>query len=380
MTATELDVVRKRLRRFADEEAVLESPLYAHLALAASGDDEIAALLAVAKPEHARATLFFAAVHRLVIADPVCDLAHYYPTVGGEYGVDDAAWPTFRSFVLDRADRVRDIVATRTTQTNEVRRAALLYPAVALAAKQAGSISNKAGPIGLLEVGTSAGLLLGLDRYGYRYQAADGEQVAGGPTKAPLVLHSVLGLAGGAKRPALPKNLAVAAKVGLDLRPVDLTDDEQLAWLEACVWADQPERVRLLNQAALAQTKDRPAFVAGDLVDDLAAAADRIPAELPLVVFNSHVLPYVSATRRADFVAALGELAARRPLWWISQESYEAGLNLVLPDRADLSFDRTSGATPSGTLGLVRWVQGRPEAVALARTAFHGERIVWLAT
>ncbi|HEY3608462.1 MAG TPA: DUF2332 family protein, partial [Pseudonocardiaceae bacterium] len=130
------------------------------------------------------------------------------------------------------------------------------------------------------------------------------------------------------------------------------------------------------NQAALAQTKDRPEFVTGDLVDDLAAAVDRIPADLPLVVFNSHVLPYVPAGRRAEFVAALAELAATRPLWWISQETYEAGLNLVLPDRADL----TAGATPSGTLGLVRWVHGRPEAVALARTAFHGERIVWLAT
>jgi hypothetical protein len=371
---TELDVVRKRLRRFADEEAATASPLYAHLAAHACTDDDVAGLLAVAEPELARSTLLFAAVHRLVIADPISDLAHYYPTVGGEYGVDGAVWPTFRSFVLDRADRVRELIATRTTQTNEVRRAALLYPAVARAAKQAGK-----GPIGLLEVGTSAGLLLGLDRYGYRYQAADGEQLAAGPSKASLVLNSVFNLSAGAKRPVLPKSVSVAAKVGLDRWPVDLTDEEQLAWLEACVWADQPERIRLLNQAAAAQLKDRPEFVTGDLVDDLAAAADRIPAELPLVVFNSHVLPYVSAQRRADFVAALRELAARRPLWWISQEAYEAGLNLVLPDRPDLAFT-PAGRTPSGTLGLVRWVDGRPDAVALARTAFHGERIVWLAT
>ena len=57
----------------------------------------------------------------------------------------------FRTFVLDRAEPIRHLIATHTTQTNEVRRAALLYPAVALAAKQV------KGPIGLLEVGTSAG-------------------------------------------------------------------------------------------------------------------------------------------------------------------------------------------------------------------------------
>ncbi|HEX4725140.1 MAG TPA: DUF2332 domain-containing protein [Pseudonocardiaceae bacterium] len=377
-TATDLDVVRKRLRRFAEDEAMIESPLYAHLALAASEDDDVAGLLAVAPPEFARPTLLFAAVHRLVLAEPVSDLANYYPTVGGEYGVDGVVWPTFRSFVLDRAAKVRELVATRTTQTNEVRRAALLYPAVARAAKQANQVSK--GPIGLLELGTSAGLLLGLDRYGYRYQAADGEQLAAGPTKAPLVLSSVFSIADGAKRPPLPKNLAVAAKVGLDRNPIDLTDDEQLAWLEACVWADQPERVRLLNQAATAQVKDRPEFVTGDLVDDLAAAAARIPADLPLVVFNSHVLPYVPERRRPDFVAALAELAKERPLWWISQEAYGAVLRLVLPDRADLDHDGTSKNTPLGVLGSVRWVDGRAEAVVLARTAAHGERIVWLAT
>ncbi|HEX3650339.1 MAG TPA: DUF2332 domain-containing protein [Pseudonocardiaceae bacterium] len=368
---TDLDVVRRRLRRFADEEAAHESPLYSHLATETADDDEVAALLAAAQPHQARATLFFAAVHRLVIADPVSELAHYYPTVGGEYGVDGATWPTFRSFALDHAEQVRQLVTTRSTQTNEVRRAALLFPAVARVAKEVGR------PVGLLEVGTSAGLLLGLDRYGYRYQAEDGEQLSAGPAKAPLVLSCVFGRAQGARRPPLPKNLKVAAKVGLDRSPVDLTDEEQLAWLEACVWADQPERVRLLNQAAMAQAKDRPEFVTGDAVDDLAHAADQVPAELPLVVLSSHVLAYLPTERRPDFLAALAELAARRPLWWVSQEQYEAGLRLVLPDRADLAFDPN---TPLGTLGLVRWRDGQPEAVALARTAFHGERIVWLAT
>ncbi|HVV24984.1 MAG TPA: DUF2332 domain-containing protein [Pseudonocardiaceae bacterium] len=371
---TDLDLVRARLRDFATEEAAPESPLYAHLAAAAAEDDDVAGLLTAAEPGYARATLLFAAVHRLVIADPICDLAHYYPTVGGEYGVDGATWPTFRSFVLDRADKVREIVGTRTTQTNEVRRAALLYPAVARVAKAAG------GPIGLLEVGTSAGLLLGLDRYGYRYQAADGEQVAAGPAKAPLVLNCVFNLADGAKRPPLPKNVKVAAKVGLDRSPVDLTDEEQLAWLEACVWADQPERVRLLNQAASAQAKDRPTFVTGDVVADLGKAVDLVPADLPLVVFNSHVLPYVPAEDRLAFIDALRDLSTSRDLWWISQESYEAGLRYVLPDRVDLAYDRARGGTPLGTLGLVRWRDGRPEAAALARTAFHGERIVWLGT
>jgi hypothetical protein len=368
---TPLETVQERLRVFAAEEAAEESPLYEHLAGRAAADPEIAGLLTAAEPGKARATLLLAAVHRLVLADPICQLAHYYPSVGGEYGVDGQTWDIFRAFALDRADRVRELVRTRATQTNEVRRSALLYPAVALAAKQAG------GPIGLLEVGASAGLLLNLDRYGYRYQTEGGEQIAAGPTKPPLVVSTMLTLAAGAKKPPLPRKLAVAARIGLDRNPVDLRDDEQLAWLEACVWPDQPERVRLLNLAATAQAKNPPELLRGDLVDDLATAAAKIPADLPLVVCNSHVLPYLPAPRRAEFVAALAALAADRPLWWISQEAYEAGLNLVLPDRADLRAE--PGAKPRATLGLVRWIDGQPQAVALARTAFHGERLEWLA-
>jgi hypothetical protein len=373
---TSLDVVRDRLRTFADSEAAGESPLYAHLTSAAAEDDEVAALLTAAEPDDAKSVLLFlAAAHRLVLSDPVCALSRYYPSVGGDYGVDSQTWPMFRSFVLDRADRMRELIAAHVTQTNEVRRAAMLYPAVALAAKQAGA------PIGLLEVGASAGLLLGLDRYGYRYQLAGGEQISVGPAKAPLVLHTRLDLAGRRKPPALPKKLAVAAKIGLDRRPVDLRDEDQLAWLEACVWADQPDRLRLFNMAAAAQTKQRPELIAGDAVDDLAIAAERIPAELPLIVFHSHAITYLSPRRRTDFVAALHELAARRPLWWISLEDYSAALVEVLPDRADLRWQdgHWQGGKLFSALGLVRWTDGKPAATALARTTPHGDRLEWLA-
>lgn len=369
---TDLDVVRRRLRRFAERDAAAESPLYAHLAQAAADDDEVAGLLTVAEPEQARPTLLLAAAHRLVLAEPVSDLAYYYPSVGGVCGVDAATWPTFRSFVLARADRMRKLIASRHTQTNEVRRAALLYPAVAAVAREA------RGPIGLLEVGASAGLLLGLDRYGYRYQTVNGEQVTAGPAKARLVLNSVLEVAAGATRPTLPRKIAVAAKIGLDVHPVDVADDEQLAWLEACVWADQPERVRLLNLAAAAQSGDRPEFVLGDAVDDLVAAAERIPADLPLVVFNSHTLPYLPQARREAYVATLADLAAHRSLWWISQEAYEAGLGLVVPQGPPSPGTTTSSRGPRGVLGLVRWDRGRPIATMLARTGFHGERLEWL--
>lgn len=363
----ELDRVKTTLRTFAEVEARGVSPLYDHLATQAAEDDDVAGLLTAARDGEARATLLMATAHRLVQADPIHPLSRYYPSLGGFDGVDSETWPLFRAFLLERADKARAFISARYTQTNEVRRAALLYPAVARAAKEAG------GKVALLEVGCSAGLLLGLDRFGYRYQCDGGEQLSAGPAKAAVGLHCALDLAPGAVAPKLPKKLAVLARAGLDRSPVDLSDEDELAWLEACVWADQPDRIRLLRTAAAEQAKHRPPLIEGDGVDDLAAAAATLPAEAPLVVLTSHVLAYFTAERRAAFVDALAALAASRPLWWVSEEFYGAALEGVLPGRKDLA-----GADGLATLGVVRWDDGKPVAHALARTAPHGQRMTWL--
>ncbi|GLZ43567.1 DUF2332 domain-containing protein [Actinokineospora sp. NBRC 105648] len=369
--AVTLDEIRQRLRRFAEVEAAGESPLYEHLARRAAEDDEVASLLTAAEDRFAHPTLLFAAAHRALQAEPFHELVNYYPSMGGSYGLDSGTWPLFRSFVVERAEKIRALVATRTTQTNEVRRAALLYPAVALAAKQAGV------PIGLLEVGCSAGLLLNLDRYAYRYQTEQSGQVVVGPTKTPLGLHCALELQPGAMLPTIPKKITVAERVGLDRAPVDLADEEAAAWLEACIWADQPERQRLFSTAAALQRKSPPRLVEGDAIDDLAAAAELIPVSVPLVVITSHVLAYLSAPQRKEFVAALAALAATRPLWWVSDDSYQGSLVEVLPDRVDLA--PVPGQPAFSTLGLTRWDGPHVLSVALARTAMHGERMVWLA-
>jgi hypothetical protein len=360
-----IDEVKRRLNTFAATEAAGFSPLYELLARHACEDDEVAALLSAAPDEFASGTLFFAAAQRLVQAEPWIELANYYLTMGGSYGPDERVWTLFRDFVLARADKMRELIATRTTQTNEVRRAATLFPAVALAAKEA------RGPVALLEVGTSGGLLLGMDRYGYRYQNEEGEQVNAGPAKTPLVLTCALS---GGPLPKLPKKLAVAAKIGLDRRPVDLGDEDELAWLEACIWADQPERSRRLRVAAEMQRKDPPTLVAGDAVDDLGEVAARIPEELPVIVITSHVLPYLPDARRRDFVAALTELAASRPVWWVSQDHYLAAMTYLVPGRADL---HEGDQQFRGVLGLVTWDAGKPSARLLARTGPHGQTLDW---
>lgn len=333
---TSSDLVQRRLREFAEEAAGV-SPLYEHLARRAADDPEVAGLLTAAPEATASGALLLAAAHRLVQAEPFHPLSNYYPSLGGTYGVDERTWPLFRDFLLERAERVRTLVSVRATRSNEVRGAALLYPAVAIAAKRAGA------PIGLVEAATTAGLLLGLDQYSYRYQTQQAGQLVAGPTKAALGLHCALELAPGAELPKLPKTLKVAAKAGVGESPADLADEDSYAWLEACVWADQPERLRLFGVAAGVLRKNPPRIIAGDPVADLDKAADLIPAEVPLVVLTNG-----SGLDLAPALAALG-----RPAWWAALEG--------------------------GELRLVRSKDGQTETRVLGTTEAHGQRLVWLA-
>jgi hypothetical protein len=65
---------------------------------------------------------------------------------------------SFRSFLLERADEVEDLLIHRRTQTNEVGRCASLVPVFARLEE----------PLSLIEVGASAGLCLLPDRDRYR--------------------------------------------------------------------------------------------------------------------------------------------------------------------------------------------------------------------
>lgn len=360
----DLTQLKESLAAFA-ERAAATSPLYAHLAERAATDDEVAALLDAAAEDAGGPALLLAAAHRLLQAEPIHPLQRYYPTLGGSDGPDLECWPLFRDFVLERSGRMRELISTHSAWTYDVQRAAPLYLGVADAAKRA------RGSIALLEVGAGAGFLLALDRYAFRYTCDGGEQYTAGPTKSAVGLHCAVEVSPGSVFPKPPKKLVIGARVGLDREPVDTGDEDQVAWLEACVWADQPDRARLLRSAAAAQAKNPPELIAGDAVADLESAVNQLPADAPLVIVSSNTMAHLDADARTSFFDALADLSRRRPLWWVGHEPYESGLSNLAPDRADLAG--------SGVLSVTHWADGSAEVHVLATTDLRGQRITWRA-
>jgi hypothetical protein len=322
----ELAAIARRYARFAAVEARGASPLYEQLALAVARSPELLTFLRAFPSERRQPNLFLAAVRH----------------VGGV--PRDAS--ELRELVRAHAPRIRGIMLSRTTQTNEPARCAVLLPALA----------GLQQPLALIEAGAAAGLCLLPDRYGYDYGSRRIAPPRPGPAGAPTFRCTA------SSETPLPNALPeIGWRLGLDLAPLDVGSPADMDWLEMLVWPGQEERARNLRAAIEIARADPPTVRQGDLRSGLAAIAALAPREMQLVVYHTAVLGYVPAQADRDaFATAVSETRAV----WISNE-----LPSVFPE-----FARAAPPPPSRDHFLLA-VDGRP----VAWTAPHGQSIHWFA-
>ena len=297
------DELRREFEHFATTSNP-RAPLYAALSTVIARDDGLYGLLRHAPPTQRLPVLLFACVHELVIEHPQHPLADWYPNLTAipRSPTDRALASTFTSFVALHRERLVQLLSTRTTQTNEVGRCGSFLPALGL-------IGDEVGAIGLLDVGTSGGLNLLLDRYEYRYRGPDGAERSVG---APSTVAITVDVTGEVPVPAaIP---TIAARCGIDQRPIDVTDDGEARWLEACVWPDQADRFHRLVAAIEIARANPPEILAGDAVASLGPAIERIGTQAHPVVTNSWVLNYLTPEQRIAYLAELERIGAARDL------------------------------------------------------------------
>jgi hypothetical protein len=312
-------------RDFAEE--AYGSACFREWALGVAGDPAVLAWLQTLPERKRQANLVFAAARW-----------HGVPAPGPYAALRDA--------LLGDEGPIRATILERATQTNEVGRLATLYPAFA---------SLGPAPLALLEVGASAGLCLYPDRYLVRWTFSNGETRETDPV-GPLLECATTGeLPGWALAP-------VVWRAGIDLAPVDVTDDEAVRWLETMVWPEQEERRERLRRAVEIARADPPYLVRGDLLDALPALVDQAPPDATLVVFHSAVIAYLEPGDRVRFAAMMRGLVADGRCHWVSNEGPRVLPELV-PPRVDVPLGR-----------FVLAVDGRPVAL----THGHGAELDWL--
>jgi hypothetical protein len=363
------DGVIEAFRLQSDWCAKFNSPLYAELTARIADESAAPGPIAAALDGWAGNPIpdalvmrFMGAVHRLVLDGHAPALADHYPSVGGTPRWP-AVWVAFRNCVDTHRAAVRAAL-DRHVQTNEVSRSAGLL----------GGFLTVAGaglPLRLLEIGSSAGLNLGWDRYRYDLRIGETGGAPSGSASPPAVRPETAPLWGDPRSPLsiragwegstaiLRTSARVVSRAGCDLTPIDVTLAEHVRTLESFVWADQVERLAQLRAAiALART-DPPRLTrraaAEWLADELAEPREGVAT----VVFHSIMWWYLSEDERARVTALLeaagARATARAPLAWLRMEMM---------------------TSPEPDVQLTRWPGG--ETRSLARADAHGRWVRWL--
>jgi len=190
-----------------------------------------------------------------------------YLVLGGE-----ASWDDVDALLDTQAEFLTRFAAEQPVQTNEVGRARALVRGLAAVGRER---------IDLLELGTSAGLLLYLDRY---YDAP----------------------------------FEIVRRRGIDTHPIDVTTDRGARLLEAFIWPGQPERIERLRRAIEIVREDPPELIEGDYVD---LVSELVGEET--VVMTCVTTMYLDDERYAELAAKL------RGVTWLSLEG----------PRGDLDYD-----------------------------------------
>ncbi|MQS08756.1 DUF2332 domain-containing protein [Streptomyces alkaliphilus] len=355
-----IQALARMYRRFGGIDAAGKSSLYERVAVALSGSEEAMRAIGAVPARRRHPRVILTALHDLALAGRAPALAAAHAAMDG-----DAAAGAAIDTLLHMTDEVVAIAVRRRVRTDETGRHAVLYPAIAEAARRTGATA-----VGLIDPGCSAGFNLTVDRVGITY--SDG--VSLGDPSSPVRLSASIVAGRSVPTGAMPR---VVTRIGIDTEPLDVTDADDARWLRACLWPDRPDRTerlaRLEAETALTTTVP-PLLLRGDPVRMLPDALTRVPADALPVVITTWTLSRFPPGSRPRFLHHLHEAAAGRPVAWVSAEG--VGVAPTIPTLGDRP---ASGHSIIGLAILDRSAPREVTAEALGRCWSRGRMVAWTA-
>ncbi|QDZ01702.1 DUF2332 family protein [Nitratireductor mangrovi] len=280
-------------------------------------------------------------LHALVLSGEDDALAALFPAAK----VAQATFETELAAAIRRNDEALVRALDNPPQTNEIARAGMILPGFLAAAR---ALKR---PFSGAEIGSSAGLNLIFDRFRYDYGDAGWGNAASPVRLSPEMRGTP---------PPLDGELAIVARAGSDIRPVDFRDPDQRLRLRSYLWADQPHRLERLD-AAIGLAEAEPFVV------ERADAADFVRRRLAgprdgtaLVFFHTIMWQYLPRATKDAIVAVLDEAGKAA-----TPDSPIARLRMEPRDPND----------PFATLSVTTWPGG--ETTRLAKCDYHGRWIEW---
>lgn len=333
----------EQFQRFAKYECKNSSKLYEELSYQIAEDAELLDIAATIPTGQPKPNLLFASVQYLLFEmdEPLKD---YYPTFTNNPLPAEEAFLPFKQFVLKYEQLLKELFQTKLVQTNEVRRCAYLYPMLAEI------FEEHKQPLALIEIGTSAGLQLGVDQYNYSYN----DEISVTNSKTPVIISSKN--IGASLSNAIYTKLKVKTRIGVDLNPIDLKDENELRWLQALIWPEHHERKELLKAAANVVTQLPLQLVRGDGIAKLEELCELIPEDEMIVVFHTHVANQIPKEGRQQLVEKLKNISIKRPLYHCYNNMFDPNLHQDYVQNGEIIEKRVMENT-DGHARWFNWVQ-----------------------
>ncbi len=193
-------------------------------------------------------------------------------------------------------ERFWHAVAARRVQTNEVSRAVCWVWVAALRAQVEPDV-----PVNLFDVGASAGLTLSGDRLEPYWRDSQGSVWLSGMPLPPI-----------------------RARVGFEKHPVNLDDEDDVRWLEACIWPGQQERIHRFARALAAYRSlahsDAPIRVECASVGEVAARIQAFQGSA--IAYQTIVRDYLEPDERERYVSDMRRWLRAHPVTanWVELE------------------------------------------------------------
>lgn len=318
---------------FANIECKGSSQLYEYISLKISEDNEILELCSNAQTGQPVPNLLFGTVHYLLLKGTVHPLKEYYPSLT-KYSrkIDEETFIYFKDFCRINRTEIILLLKSKLVQTNEVRRCAYLYPIFSL-------IYNKVKkPLSLIEIGTSAGLQLLLDKYSYSY----GDNQMYGDKNSPVHITSEI------KQGSIPSILLesppVASKIGIDLHISDLRNSEDYLWLKSLIWTEHEERLKLFESAARYFKENPVELIEGDGITLLPDVVKNLPENTMICIFHTHVANQLPEVLKYELLDTIKKIGEKRDVFHLYNNVWDRKLHLdyTLDGKA---YSKTIGET-----------------------------------
>lgn len=297
------------------------------------------------------ANIVLGSIHFLLLKGYKSDLSEYYATVTyNTRPVDSRLEVAVLGFVDEYWEKLVELCKSKKVQTNEIGRCSFLLPGLNFLADVVDQ------PIILLELGTSAGLLLNYDSYAIRYSTIG--NVAGNQNSLVLIECEVRG----DNNPPVMSIPKINRKIGIDLEPLKCSDSDDALWLQALVWPKNLKRFERLRGALEICRENQSCFelVKGDGFEDITNYLDEYTDDNSVIcIYHSFAINQITKEAREEYYNKL--------------KAYSVVNKMILYELRILWKDN------DGTeLVLQEITEGTVKTHRLADVHHHGKWIEWL--